>query len=570
MNWIAVSQAISLPSVVVSISLPRITGYKDPVQALATRFILHPLLAVACAASVEAAVVLPPIFGSHMVVQKDEPLNFWGWADPGEKITIKLGGVVVATAVGEGKEKPWRAQLSAQKVGPVPDIEIAGSNSLKLTNILAGEVWLCTGQSNMVMTLLKGYTPVLNGEAEAAAAADDQIRFYQGGGNNSTPQAITHDTWAVCSPESAARFSAVGFFFAKKLRSQQKVPVGVICLAAGGRPAEWFVPERMMEKDAEFLAKKARALALQDQLGAKAAADKKTAGEYRKVLTEARSKGIKAPPRPPDQLTKDEASRMNEAGLYLDFGLLYRRDMQALNPVPLAGFIWYQGESNATRGGQYAALMTQLIHGWREDWGGKPLPLIMVALAGYQCGVPTPTVMTDKGVSWPLVREAMIRVSETMPNVGVVSAVDVGDPTNIHPANKKPVGERAALWALSHVYGQKVVAEGPKFGKIDFSNGTAVVAFAANAVGLTLRSPGGFELAGADGKFYPAKAELKAEILEVTATEVSKPMALRYAFLNFPECTVYNGAGLPALPYRTDTEAVDPPPSRNKPAAVQP
>ncbi len=527
-------------------------------QTLTTRIFLHPLVVIAFASSVQAVVVLPPIFGTNMVVQKDEPLNFWGWADPGEKITIKLGGVVVATAVGEGKEKPWRAQLSAQMIGPVPDIEIAGSNTITLTNILAGEVWLCTGQSNMVMTLLKGYTPVLNGEAEAAAATDNQIRFYQGGGNNSKPQTITNDTWAVCSPESAARFSAVGFFFAKKLRAQHKVPVGLICLAAGGRPAEWFVPERMMEKDADFLAKKASALALKDQLGAKAATDKKSAGEYRKVLTEARSKGIKAPPRPPDQLTKEEAAKMNEAGLYLDFGFLYRRDMQALNPVPLAGFIWYQGESNATRGDQYAALMTKLIHGWREDWGGKPLPLIMVALAGYQCGVPTPTVMTDKGESWPLVREAMLKVAQTVPNVGVVSAVDVGDPTNIHPPNKKPVGERAALWALNHVYGQKVVAEGPGFGKVEFAAGKALANLTTNKDGLVLKSPGGFELAGVDRKFYPAKAELMGDKLTVTAQEVSKPVALRYAFLNFPECTVYNGAGLPALPFRTDVWTVQP------------
>jgi len=539
-------------------------------KTLTTRFFLHPLVVIAFASSVQAAVVMPPVFGTNMVVQKEEPLNFWGWADAGEKVTIKLGGVVVATTAGEGKDKAWKVKLPAQKMGPVPDIEIAGSNTITLTNILAGEVWLCTGQSNMVMTLLKGYTPVLNGEAEAAAAADDQIRFYQGGGNNSKPQTITKDTWAVCSPESAARFSAVGFFFAKKLRSQQKVPVGLICLAAGGRPAEWFVPERMMEKDADFQAQKACALALKDQLGAKAAADKEAAGEYRKVLTEARSKGTKAPPRSPDQLTKEEAAKLNEAGLYLDFGFLYRRDMQALNPVPLAGFIWYQGESNATRGEQYAALMTKLIQGWREDWGGKPMPLIMVALAGYQCGVPTPTVMTDKGVSWPLVREAMIKVSETVPNVGVVSAVDVGDPTNIHPPNKKPVGERAALWALNHVYGHKVISEGPKFGKIDLSSGKAVVAFAANAEGLMLKSSGGFELAGEDRKFVPAKAELKGATLEVSTPAVSNPVALRYAFLNFPECTVYNGAGLPALPFRTDMETVGPPPPCNIPAAVKP
>ena len=506
----------------------------------------------------KAAVILPPIFGSNMVVQKDEALNVWGWADVGEKVTVKLGGVVVANTVGAGKDKAWTVKLPAQKMGPVADIEVAGSNTIRLTNILAGEVWLCTGQSNMVMPLMKGYTPVVNGEAEAAAAADDQIRFYEGGGNNSKPQNITKATWSVCTPESAARFSAVGFFFAKKLRSQHKTPVGLICLAAGGRPAEWFAPERVMEKDADFQAKKTQALALKAELGAKADADKKAGLEYRKVLMEARSKRVKAPPRPADQLTREEAAKMSEAGLYLDFGFLYRRDMQALNPLPLAGFVWYQGESNATRGRDYAALMTKLIQGWREDWGGRPLPLIMVALAGFQAGEPAPTPMTAKGVSWPLVREAMLKVAETVPNVGVVSAVDVGDPTNIHPANKKPVGERVALWALNHVYGQKVISEGPGFGKVVFSGGKAIVPLTGNKEGAILKTPGGFELAGEDQKYYPAKAELKGETVVVIAPEVVKPVALRYAFLNFPECTVYNGVGLPAMPFRTDDWPVVP------------
>ena len=537
-------------------------------KTIAIRVFMVLILSSSFVSCAKAAVILPPIFGSNMVVQKGAPLNVWGWADAGEKITIKLGGVVVASTVGEGKEKAWKVQLPAQKPGPVADIEVVGSNTIRLANILAGEVWLCTGQSNMVMPLMKGYTPVLNGEAEAAAAADEQIRFYEGGGNNSKPQKITKATWAVCTTESASRFSAVGFFFAKKLRSQHKTPVGLICLAAGGRPAEWFAPERVMEKDADFQARKAQALALKAELGAKAEADKKAGGEYRKVLMEARSKGIKAPPRPPDQLTPEEAARMSAASLYWDFGFLYKRDMQALNPAPLAGFVWYQGESNATRGGQYAALMTKLIQGWREDWGGKPLPMIMVALAGYQCGETAPTPMTTKGVSWPLVREAMLKVAETVPNVGVVSAVDVGDPTNIHPPNKKSVGERAALWALNHVYGQKVVSEGPGFGKVDFSAGKAVVTLTGSREGAVLKGPGGFELAGDDPplqgsgmasrKFYPAKAEIKGEQLEVIAPEVPRPVALRYAFLNYPECTVYNGAGLPSMPFRTDDWPVMP------------
>ena len=165
-----------------------------------------------------------------------------------------------------------------------------------------------------------------------------------------------------------------------------------------------------------------------------------------------------------------------------------------------------------------------------------------------------------------MVREAMIKVSERVPGVGVISAVDVGEAGNIHPLNKKPVGQRAALWALNHVYGQKVVSEGPGFGNVDFSNGKAVVPLTGSKEGVVLKSAGGFELADASRRFYPAKAELKGETLEVIAPEVAKPVALRYAFLNFPECTVYNGAGLPAMPFRTDDWPVNPgEPVKSKP-----
>lgn len=508
------------------------------------------------------AVVLPTVIGSNMVVQSGEPLQIWGWAEAGEKVTIRQGGAVVATAVGEGKDrksKPWRAELPAQEPGPVTDIAISGSNVITITNVLAGDVWLCSGQSNMVMTVKKGpwcsYGGVPNADQEVAAATDSEIRFYRGGGGNNAPLPGSKSGWEVCTPENAPHFSAVGYFFARKLRSELKTPVGIMPLAAGGRPAEWFIPERMMAGDADFQAQKIKAKAVRDELGAKAAADKKAWADFKKQADDAKRKGEKPPPRPVYQLTAEEAARFGECGLILDFGFIYERDIHPLAPFPIKGCVWYQGEANAKQGDQYAPLLIKLIESWREDWG-KPLPFLVVALAGW--GKPEPWTSGNQGGSFPLVREAGIRVAEALPQVGVISAVDVGESANIHPLNKKPVGERAALWALNHVYGRPVVSDGPKFGKVDFSSGKAIVAFAANSDGLMLKSPGGFELAGADRKFFTATAVLQGETLEVTALEVAKPVALRYAFLNFPECTVYNEAGLPALPFRTDDWPVKP------------
>jgi len=501
-----------------------------------------------------AAVTLPTVIGNNMVVQSGEPLNFWGWAGVGEKITIKQGGVVVATAVGVGNgrnDKPWRAQLPAQKPGPVADIEVAGDNTLTLTNVLAGDVWLCSGQSNMVMAMSKkvGYGGVLNEEEELAAATDSQIRFYQGG------------RWEVCTPENAPHFSAVGYFFAHKLRSEMKMPVGILSLAAGGMPAEYFAPARMIDGDADLQAQKIKAKAVHDEIGPRGDAYGKAYKEMKQKAAEAKLKGEKGPPPPVNLLTKEESKAYDDATIMLNFGSMYDRIIRSVIPYNIKGFVWYQGEANEGRGELYAHLMTTLIQGWREDWSKPAAPFIAVALAGFG----KPEACFPGGGSVPLVREAMLKVAATVPNTGVVSAVDVGEPTNIHPHNKKPVGERAGLWALNHVYGQKVVCEGPGFGKVAFSAGKAVVPLATNTEGVVLKSPGGFELAGEDRKFVPAKAELKGETLEVTAPEVAKPVALRYAFLNFPECTVYNGAGLPAMPYRTDDWPLVPAPVPGRP-----
>jgi sialate O-acetylesterase len=494
-----------------------------------------------------AAVTLPGVLGSNMAVQSGEPLWFWGWADAGEKVEVKIGGVVVAGTQGAGKATPWKVQLPAQKPGPVPDIEVAGpTNSLTLTNVLAGEVWLCSGQSNMVMTLQKGpwcgYGGALKADEEVASATDSQIRVYQAGKG-----------WRVCSPETAPEFSATAYFFARQLREQLKAPVGLLIAASGGTAAEPWTPLRKLEGDPVFDSLKAKATALKEEFGQRLLEDQAALAAWKKQVEQARAAGERPPAIPKPQLTPEESFAVSDSGPVLRAGSLYENNIRPLAPFNIKGAMWYQGESNARRGELYAPVMGHLIEGWREDWG-KPFPFVLVTLAGFG----KPEAWTPMQGSYPLVREAQIRVAQQVRGAGVVCAADVGDAGNIHPPNKQAVGRRAALWALKHVYAQSVVPAGPVFGEVVFSPEKAEVPVTENGEGLMLKGPEGFELAGADGQFYPAQAVLRGNWIVVTAPGVTRPSALRYAFHNMPECTVYNGAGLPALPFRTDRSSVGP------------
>ena len=505
--------------------------------------------------SLQAAVRLPAVISSNMVVLAGDPIALWGWADPGETVTVKLGGTVVANASGQGNGKPWKVTLPAQKPGPLGDIEISGSNTIHLTNILAGEVWLCSGQSNMVQTLRKGpwcpWGGVLDSDKEIAAATDSQIRFIVQG-----RQSPTGENWRICSPESAPEISGIAYFFARNLRSELKVPVGLIISAVGGTPAELWTPKRSLAGDPDFEALRAKVTALKQELGPKIAEDQKSLAEWKKQVEESKAKG-EPPPNKPTMLVSDEqSSTIRNLDPLLGAGGLYDRMILPLVPFNIRGAIWYQGESNALRGEFYARLMKHLIESWREDWG-KPFPFAIIALAGFS----KPDIWADGLGSFPLVREAQIQVAEKLPGVGVVSAVDVGAAGNIHPPNKQAVGQRAAQWAFKNVYGKPIVAGGPRLAKVDFSPGKAIVSLAGDKEGLVLNGPDGFELAGADRSFFPAKAELKGGSIEVTSPGVNAPVALRYNFLNFPESTIYNGSGLPALPFRSDDWPVTPPPS---------
>ena len=505
-----------------------------------------------------AAVELPSIIGNNMVLQSGEPLNFWGWADEGENVTIKQDSKVLGTAVGKGKETPWKITLPAQVQGPVADIEVTASNAITLTNLIAGEVWLCSGQSNMVMTLQKGpwcgYGGVLDADKVVSEAVDDSIRFYrEDSGGSNTPQSRSKGHWVVCSPENAPEFSATAYFFARQLRSELRVPVGLVVSAVGGTAAEPWTSLHSLEGNAVYSELKQKAQALKEKFGKRFEEDQKALAAWKVLVKEVAAKKEVPPPKPETQLTPEENFAVSDSTPILLASTLYNGKIHPLAPFNIKGAIWYQGESNARRGDSYTAIMKQLISGWREDWG-KQFPFVIVTLAGFGQA----EAYTNTQGSYPLLREAQIKAGEVLPGVGVVSGVDVGNPTNIHPQNKQAVGQRAGLWALKHVYGLQLEARGPKFGEIVFDSKKAIVRFSAHAQGLTLKGPGGFELAGKDQKFVPATAELNGDSIHVSALGVEAPVALRYAFLNFPECTIYNGAGLPALPFRTDNWPVTP------------
>jgi len=520
------------------------------------------------ASSAFCAVELPAVIGNHMVLQSGEPVNFWGWADAGEKIEIRQGGKILATAMGAGKEIPWRVKLPPLKAGPVADIEIVGTNTITLSDILAGEVWLCSGQSNMQFTMEKGTwcgwsEGVVDHATEVAAATDSQIRCFQfhGAEPGMLPQSRPKGEWTVCSPETAKKFSAVAYYLAQSLRTELKAPVGILVSAIGGTQAESWTPRRVLDADPAFNQARAKAKKMTEELGSLVKEDQQANAAWRKAVEEAKKNNTTPPEKPALKLTPEQSNVVNDAIPLLHPGEIYDRRIFPLAPYNIKGSLWYQGESNARVADMYAPLMIDLITGWREDWG-KPFPFIMVGLAGF---LNKTAAWTPQWGSWALIREAQIKVAQKLPDTGVILATDI-TPTgvvqncSIHPINKKPVGQRAAHWALEHVYGKPVISTGPVFGKVTFATGKARVEIpnSPSSAGLTLKSPGGFELAAADQKFIPATATLVNGAIEVSAPGMTEPVALRYGFVNWPELTVFNANGLPAFPFRTDQWEVIP------------
>jgi sialate O-acetylesterase len=294
-------------------------------------------LLVLCSASY-AAVELPAVIGNHMVLQTGEPVNFWGWADEAEKIEIRQDGKVIGTSVGQGKDKAWRVQLPPIKAGPVLDIQVVGSNSITVMDILAGEVWLCSGQSNMQMTMEKNPKcswsgGVVDHAAEVAAATDSQLRvFIDTGNGTATPQSRPKGEWIVCSPEAASNFSATAYYLGQTLRSELKVPVGLVVTTVGGTYAEAWTAKRTLDADPAFKAYKEKAIKLIEELGPRAKEDQQTTRAWNQAAEEAKKKNEKPPEKPVLKLTPEQGYAYSDASAIVNSSALYNGKIYPLAP----------------------------------------------------------------------------------------------------------------------------------------------------------------------------------------------------------------------------------------------
>jgi sialate O-acetylesterase len=492
-------------------------------------------LAVQSTLALRADVRLPAIFSDHLVLQTGVTVPVWGWAEPGEAVTVTVAGQTKNTrAAADGR---WRVDLAKLTASAAPTtLTVRGRNTLTIRDVLVGEVWLGSGQSNMAMTVVRSNDP----EREAAAANRPQIRmFKEESAAADTPQAEGKGRWVVCAPETVGAFSATLYFFGREVHAALGVPVGLINSSVGGTPIEsWIAPEvqRAAPELKEFFAP-AKAPTPEAAEAAKRKYERDLA-KWQADVKQARANKQKAPKRP-----QDPAALAARKG---NVGGLFNGKIAPLIPYAIRGALWYQGEANSVpaKAPFYEAQLRLLVTDWRARWG-YGFPFAWAQLPNF--GGP--------GRDWPAVREAMLNTL-ALPRTGMGINIDIGDEQDIHPKNKQEVGRRLSLWALGTVYGRKVPAtSGPLPAGHEVRGGEIVLKFTHTDGGLAARGGGalqGFVVAGADRQWQPAQARIVGNQVIASSPAVPQPVAARYAWENFPTCNLVNGAGLPASPFRTD------------------
>jgi sialate O-acetylesterase len=476
-------------------------------------------------------------FADHMVLQREKPIAVWGWADAGESVTVAFDGQTKsATADSEGK---WSLKLDALPASAESRTLVVTGNEghqVEVKDVLVGEVWLGSGQSNMAMTV----AGCDRFDTEKAAADYPLIRHYrESSGPAEKPQAEGIGAWQLCTPDTVGGFSAALYFFGREIHREVGVPVGLINTSVGGTPIESWVAAEVQSSDPETKANydarldtflkfdPAQAPALyQKQLAIwKAASEKAKATGTPFVV-----------PAPKDPLAMHKL-KGGPAGLF-------NGKVVNLVPYTLRGMLWYQGEGNAGNPGLYHKQLTQLVTSWRTLWNDE-VPFAWVQLPNY----------TAPGEGWPRVRESMLKTL-ALPKTGMAITIDLGDAKDIHPKNKQDVGKRLSYWALGTVYGKNVPAISGPLPTGSTINGNAItVSFKHANGGLKSITSGpltGFEIAAADQQWKTAEAKIVGETVVVSSTEIVQPVAVRYAWKDWPDYSLANGAGLPASPFRTD------------------
>lgn len=484
-----------------------------------------------CLASVNAEVKPHALFGDHMVLQQGKTIHVWGTADAGEKVTVQLAKQKKSTTADDSGE--WKVALKKMAVGGPYSMTISGKNSITYNNVMLGEVWVCSGQSNMQWTVSNSNNP----DYEIKMANYPKIRLFSVPRVTAgKPQQNVNAEWQECNPSTIPGFSAVAYFFGRELNTRLNVPIGLIHTSWGGTPAEAWTRQQELE-DLPIASKivedgKNKLANIPNQL-------EKLEQDYmdwkdRAATAEYNGDPVPEAPRPPDDFRRHP---WRPSGLY-------NAMIAPLIPYSIQGAIWYQGESNAGRAYQYRELFPTMIQSWRNAWDQGDFPFYFVQLANFKPG----------GGNWPELREAQT-MTLSLPNTGMAVTTDIGDPVDIHPRNKQDVGKRLALVALARDYGHDIVYSGPMYKAMDKKGNSIALSF--DHIGSGLVAMGGeldgFIIAGADKEFHPATAKIEGDAVIVSSDAVSSPVAVRYAWTDNPEeANLFNKEGLPASSFRTD------------------
>lgn len=484
-----------------------------------------------------AELKLACLFSDHAVLQCDAAVPVWGWADAGTEVAVEFAGQkkrVVADAAGK-----WMVRLDALKASTEPRAltatETKTNARIQVQDVLVGEVWLGSGQSNMAMTVNRAK----DFEAEKGLANLPLVRmFKEESAAADTEQADGKGAWVVCAPDAVGGFSATLYFFGRELHKKLGVPVGLVNSSVGGTPIESWIaakPQRESEQLRPFFA-----AVEQDNAKVDPAEEKKN---YERSLArwEAAAKKARAEKQPVPRKPRDPAG---VRGKKANVGGLFNGKIAPLIPYAIRGAVWYQGEANSmpAKAPFYQYQLPLLVSDWRARWGAE-LPFAWAQLPNFDGGER----------DWPTVREAMLKTL-ALPKTGMGVNIDIGEAKNIHPANKQEVGRRLSLWALGTVYGQPVAStSGPLPAGQQVRGGELVLRFTHADGGLVAKGGElkGFSIAGGDRQWKPAQARIEGDTVVVSSSDVKTPAAVRYAWENFPVCNLYNGAGLPASPFRT-------------------
>lgn len=445
----------------------------------------------------KAAIRLPAVIADHMVLQQNTEVVLWGWADPGERITVQAtwqpGTNYTATTATDGK---WSMKISTPAAGGPYELTLRSSSDRKtIKDVLIGEVWICSGQSNMEMPLKGFISQPVDGSNDIIAQSDNpQLRLFTVKRNtSSSPLPDCEGNWMLSVPREAASFSAVAYMYGSYLQQVLKIPVGLIHSSWGGTPAEAWTDRETLEES-----------------------------------------------------FKDIPVRLLGKSIHRSPAVLFNAMIHPLIPYTIRGVIWYQGEGNRMAPEQYRSLFPAMISNWRQRWGIGDFPFYFVQIAPYR--------YDDKKNSAEL-REAQLLTMLHTPNTGMAVTMDVGEVESIHPGNKTAVARRLAYWALAKTYGMDGIEySGPIFKTMAIKGNQAILEFdfAPNGLSSIGKPLDSFTIAGSDRKFYPAAAVIKGRNLIVSSDSVSLPVAVRYAWSNYAEGRLFNTAGLPASSFRTD------------------